>query len=117
VQLPRVTRKAARLPVIIIFSTRIKIKTLEKRPFPSHDPKLKIRLYRIYLFYALFFKVMLKLIFRNLEKTLPIRNLRYRIFFPKKVKAYFVNNESDYEESNSDSNNDPDFCGHIDINL
>jgi hypothetical protein len=38
-------------------------------------------------------------------------------FFPKKVGAHFVNNESDYEGSSSDSNNNPDFCGHIDINL
>jgi hypothetical protein len=53
----------------------------KKRSFLSHDPKLKIRFYRIYLLHALFFKIIFKLIFRNLGKTLPIRSLRYRISF------------------------------------
>jgi hypothetical protein len=79
-------RKAARLSIIIIFSTRIKTKTLKKRPLFPHDPKLKIRLYRIYLFNALLLKAMLKLIFKNLEKTLPIRSLKYKIFFRRKLR-------------------------------
>jgi hypothetical protein len=79
-------RKVARFPIIIIFSTKIKIRILEKRPFLSYDPKLKIRLYRIYLFHVLFFKVMFKLIFRNLERTLPIRNLKYKIFSRRKLE-------------------------------
>jgi hypothetical protein len=53
----------------------------KKRYLPFHDLKLKIRFYRIYLFHALFFRAIFKLIFRNLGKTLPIRSLRYRIFF------------------------------------
>jgi hypothetical protein len=85
VQFSRVIKRVARLPVIIIFSIRIKIRTLEKRSLSFYDPKLKIRLYRIYLFYALFFKVMFKLTFRNLEKTLSIRSLRYRISSRRKL--------------------------------
>jgi hypothetical protein len=85
VQFPRVTRRAARLLIIIVFSTKIKIKTLEKRFLFSYDPKLRIRFYRTYLFYALLFRAMLKLIFKNFGKTLPIRNLRYRIFFRRKL--------------------------------
>jgi hypothetical protein len=78
-------RRVARFLIIIISSTRTKIKTLKKRPFFPYDLKLKIRLYRIYLFHALFLKIMLKLTFRNLGKTLPIRNLRYRIFSRRKL--------------------------------
>jgi hypothetical protein len=85
VQLPRVMRRAARLSVIIAFSTRIKIRTLEKRSLSFYDPKLKIRLYRTYLFHALFLKAMLKLTFRNLGRTLPIRSLRYRISSRRKL--------------------------------
>jgi hypothetical protein len=86
VQLPRVIKKTAHLPVIITFSTKIKIRILKKKPLFPHDPKLKIRLYRIYLLHALFLKIILKLTFKNLEKTLPIRNLRYKIFSRKKLR-------------------------------
>jgi hypothetical protein len=78
-------RKAARFPVIITFSIKTKTKTLKKKPLFPHDPKLKIRLYRIYLFHALFLKAMLKSIFKNLGKTLSIRNLRYRISSRKEL--------------------------------
>jgi hypothetical protein len=58
-----------------------KNKDSKKKTFFFYDLKLKTKLYRIYLFHALFLRVMLKLIFRSLERTLPTRSLRYRISF------------------------------------